>query len=137
MKEKVFQPNGTIYNKKSIRLGFRDFALQADSINHAFGRYKSDKVDPSNDTWVKELMVNNLIFIGVGLTSEEIGLRWAMLQKRRNYAKDINDTNRPINYMILNGEELSQKQKNLEQSKWDVLGIDILWVDSWESFWEL
>ena len=134
---KVFQPNGTIYNKKSIRLGFRDFALQADSINHAFGHYKSEKVETLKDTWVRELMENNLIFIGVGLTSEEIGLRWAMLQKRRNYAKDINNTNRPINYMIMNGEELSQKQKILEQSKWDVLGIDILWVDSWESFWEL
>ena len=133
---KVFQPNGTIYDKSSIRLGFRDFALQANSICHAFGLYKSDKVESPKDTWVRELMEKNLIFIGVGLSSEEIGLRWAMLQKRRNYAKDINRTNSPKNYMIMNGEDLCQKQKNLEQSQLDVLDIEIIWVESWEKFWE-
>ncbi|MEI6676618.1 MAG: hypothetical protein WCO57_15720 [Verrucomicrobiota bacterium] len=61
-------------------------------------RAQDKKLHPA-DNWVTRFMLLPVRFIGVGLGSEESGLRWLLLQRARNLAR-YHQINRPIVHRI-------------------------------------
>jgi hypothetical protein len=65
---------------------------------HAFLLEKLDELDRNTnkrkffpaDTWVTRFMLLPVVFIGVGLSKEEIGLHWLLAQRERNFLKRKN-----------------------------------------------
>lgn len=53
----VYFPNGSIFNYRSIRLGYRDFGLQSQSLQQAFKNYKKWErtIIPKGTKWDKNI----------------------------------------------------------------------------------
>jgi hypothetical protein len=142
----VFHPNGHVVNYSTIRLGYRDYGLQSTALAWAFSKYKSvqhfhrlqENYRYSHSTWINHFMNDNLVFLGTGLSPMEIGLRWALSQKRRNYIKDVSSSNKPINiYFQSSTDKRSQSSiRKLIASECQQLDLNEIKLKSWEDFWK-
>jgi hypothetical protein len=159
--QKIWFPNGTTRSPQSLRLGLRDFGLQAHELRVAFGRFKkweqgivarrtpaplglSDyknvvseltQLDgKSADTWVTHFMLRPVLFLGVGLSRDEHGLWWLIAQRARNLAR----VEHPPAIKILRKKCCDEKEGLLDFWNSKPLGVEPVWCpdDSWPAGWQ-
>jgi len=91
-----WKPHGHIGEPGSMRLGLRDFGLQASSYRWAVDQGKAVRSPAKSrsgrargglkraDTWVFKAIQHELRVIGLGVGADEWGLRWLLIQRARN-----------------------------------------------------
>ncbi len=158
----VWHPHGTILEKDSLRLGFRDYGFQPVLFAGAFECFKAweneilgsngskqprtekdyltllerakslDIQDNSlkkkpidlHNNWVTRFMLYDVIIIGTGLSADEFGLRWLLVQRQRNFARMKDPKKRPKTvYMDVNNA-----------IPFGLVELDLF--GSWEHAWE-
>ena len=159
---RVWFPNGHLKSRgTSIRLGTRDFGFQAHALAVAFGRVKdwertivgrkngridsrdhakiinalpelTSATDNAANHWVTPFMLRPLFMLGVGLSAEEQGLWWLLVQRARNRAR----VQEPSNVYLLLNRSKSTKEQIVFWSQRQ-MGVEPLWCDSWDAGWEL
>lgn len=158
---RVWFPNGSaLAGGPKIRLGLRDFGLQMHALQYAFGTFRAWQSNVTNgnflrgnrdasaillnhlalgtgegfeiaDHWVTRFMLYPLYFIGAGLSSEEQGMWWLLVQRARNLAR----VNAGSQARIL----LSSRHASAEEKKFwsrDTAIIQPVLCDDWDSGWE-
>lgn len=157
---RIWFPNGSICEPKTIRMGLYDYGAQAHALKIAFDRLKAfernlearlctddwDKrgpaleeelskdlpnQDPAFANWVAQFLYRPIYFAGVGLSESETGLWWLLTQRARNLAR-IPASERPETVMLLHSQ-------NERRSMWAnrPCGIEALYCDEWDHGWEM
>ena len=82
-------------------------------------------------TWVMEILYRPVLFAGVGLHTDEVGLWWLMCQRARNLAR-VQDNCKPTAAILLR-----QDNRDLKFWRTNPLGIMPLICDDWNEGWKM
>jgi hypothetical protein len=156
---RVWFPNGSVLpGGPKIRLGLRDFGLQMESFARAFAAFKAWETQvmgganqattpekhaellryleaghgdrfAAADQWVTRFMLRPVYILGVGLSLDEQGLWWLLVQRARNLAR----IHAPSQARIL----LRRGSKEqIEMWNRDPSIVKPIWCDDWDRGWE-
>jgi hypothetical protein len=155
---RIWYPNGCLARPETLRLGLRDFGLQADELRAAFDRFKKwesefrleQRREPVTNAefstvlqalerleqgpaanWVTHFMLRPVFILGAGLSEEEQGLWWLITQRARNQARVRASTKITI---LRNSVE---ERENGRDEFWRSCPLDIepVWCRDWSDGW--
>ena len=86
-------------------------------------------------SWVAEMLYRPVVFAGVGMSSDEIGLWWLMVQRARNWAR-IPESERP-QAGILIGPDTDNRIVDRDFWKTNPFGIIPIFCNDWEEGWQM
>lgn len=134
----VWKPHGVDRAATSIRLGLRDYGLQPMAYRFGFEQFKKhERIDRNqlsrmlsatevnssasrlHDSWISRLMLFETAIIGAGLSSDEWGLQWLLVQRARNHARN---TSPPIRWHAVSDQQY-------------LPGVTTIGHRCWESAW--
>ena len=138
---RIWKPHGHVGRPTSLRLGLRDYGFQPVLYQQAFAEYKGSQrlqkvkkasfssraIIKSLDTpksWIEPFMDLPVRIVGLGISPEEIGLRWLFVQRKRNWATKKNNQSSSIKHFF-NSKDPS------------IYGVNGCPSESWNIAWEL
>lgn len=157
----VWFPNGTVHRHgPEIRLGLRDFGLQMNALRHGFQEFKAweyrvtkSKTERMStmsymtlleklacgaegnlrdaDHWVTRFMLKPVYILGAGLSQEEQGLWWLLVQRARNLARV--DGVSPAR--ILLNASTKTREERLQWNRHAPI-IEPIWCDDFDHGWQ-
>lgn len=157
----VWFPNGTVHRHgPEIRLGLRDFGLQMNALRHGFQHFKAweyritksktERMSTSTyltmleklsggtegglrnaDHWVTRFMLKPVYILGAGLSQEEQGLWWLLVQRARNLARV--DGVSPAR--ILLNASTKTREERLQWNRHAPI-IEPIWCDDFDHGWQ-
>ncbi len=77
-------------------------------------------------TWVAEFLYRPLVFFGVGLSEQEIGLWWLLAQRRRNLARVSESPGVSAQILLRSGDRADFWNER-------PFGVQPIWCTDWES----
>ncbi|WP_323814735.1 hypothetical protein [Cellvibrio sp. NN19] len=133
----IWHINGLQRYSRSIRLGLSHYMGSVERARALINKGKDGRLyaEPAgahwnaSDTWLHCIFNNDLVFIGLGLDTSEIFLRWLLIE-RAKYFKTFPDRARKAWYVYA-GREISQGQKIFLKS----VGCDILQETSYDALY--
>lgn len=157
----VWFPNGSVHRcGPEIRLGLRDFGLQMNALRHGFQMFKAwesrvskTETGPmptstymtmleklaggakgdlrSADHWVTRFLLRPVYILGAGLSKEEQGLWWLLVQRARNLARV--DGVSPAR--ILLNASTKTREERLQWNRHAPI-IEPIWCDDFDHGWQ-
>lgn len=157
----VWFPNGAVHRQgPEIRLGLRDFGMQMNALRHGFQMFKAwesrvtkvktepmstsaymkmleklaggaEGVVPNVDHWVTRFMMRPVYILGAGLSPEEQGLWWLLVQRARNLARV--DGASPAR--ILLNASTKTREERLQWNRHAPI-IEPIWCDDFDHGWQ-
>ncbi|QYJ91683.1 hypothetical protein [Shewanella halotolerans] len=134
----IWHINGMQRYARSVRLGLSHYMGAVDRARdilhqgHLGGGFKNALKEHwrGNSTWLNILLHNELVFIGLGLESNEIFLRWLLIERAKLY-KAFPERRRAA-YYIYAGEPISQGQALFLEA----VGVTVLPQTDYEALYE-
>lgn len=134
----IWHINGMQRYARSVRLGLSHYMGSVDRARdilhqgHLGGGFKKTLQDNwrGNTTWLNILLHNELIFIGLGLESDEIFLRWLLIERAKLYK--AYPERRCNAYFVYAGESISQGQ----QLFLEAVGVTVLQQADYDALYE-
>ncbi len=133
-------PHGDLNKVSTLKLGMMEYGKYIDSIANSIGEYKkyerevkhkvdfaSDKDLDRNMSWTWLFMRQPLLFLGCGLSDAEWTIRWLLIQRKRNFAR--NEQYKPPVFILADKKSMS-KSANYQH-----FGYHVLLCDEYEKGW--
>jgi hypothetical protein len=157
---RVWFPNGSaLPGGPKIRLGLRDFGLHMHALAQAFSAFKRWENSARNELglthpnrggkellrhfdsgaglhfedanhWVSRFMLQPLYILGAGLSPEEQGLWWLLVQRARNLARA--EAPHEV-HILLNRATATSKEKEFWNRNTEI--IKPFWCEDWDNGW--
>ena len=152
-KRRVWFPNGIHSMPHTIRMGIDDYGAAPHAIQVAYNRLKQWEQQSSTSvqspeaqfqncaaallsehlgeptfplSWVAEFLYRPIIFAGVGLSDQEIGLWWLLSKRARNMAR-VHAQNHV--YILLDAKASKDAWSH------NAFGITPIYCDNWDAGW--
>ncbi|CAM4109807.1 hypothetical protein [Shewanella aquimarina] len=134
----IWHINGMQRYARSVRLGLSHYMGAVDRAReilhqgHLGGGFKQALKENwrGNATWLNILLHNELVFIGLGLESNEIFLRWLLIERAKLY-KAFPERRRKA-YYVYAGEPISQGQTLFLEA----VGVTVLQQADYEALYQ-
>lgn len=133
----IWHINGVKRYSRSVRLGLSHYmgsVERARALIHKGGRKRlyADKTGQywnGKDTWLHIIFNNDLLFLGLGLDTSEVFLRWLLIE-RAKYFREVPER-RKNTYYVYAGRDLSPGQTIFLRS----VGCEIIKEDSYDALY--
>lgn len=92
----------------------------------------TSKITHPADNWVTRFMLCPLTFIGVGLSQVEIGMRWLLVQRTRNFSR-VNKNDRIIKNFMPFAKFYGERDPLIPGVQWQSLKMNTAYEQLWKS----
>ena len=134
----IWHINGMQKYKRSIRLGLSHYMGSVQRARAMFHRGKEDRLFSGKNkdrwrghqTWLHVIFNNDLMFIGLGLDTTEVFLRWLLIE-RAKYFRAF-PKRKKKGYFVFSGDGVSQGQRLFLES----VGLELINVPTYKDIYE-